>query len=103
MERQIYITKIQKEIVLTILNKFFSQSQFFVFGSRATGKSIKPFSDLDVEVLSQVQIITDQLAQAADAFTASELPFKVDLIDLNSISTNFKKNIEADFIEIGRD
>lgn len=103
MVKQIQITEIQKEIVLTILNKFFPRSQFFVFGSRATGKALKPFSDLDIAVLSHVQIVTDRVALAADAFSSSDLPFKVDLIDIKSISTDFKKNIENDLIELSRD
>ena len=73
--KNILITEDQKKIVLGILRKHFLHEKLYAFGSRATHLSVKPFSD-------------------------SDLPFKVDLVDLNSISLDFRKNIEADFIEL---
>ena len=100
MSNLFQITKKQKETVLTILNQFFPHSEFFVYGSRATCKSLKPFSDLDIAIRNTVKIDLDQIAQAAEAFSSSDLPFKVDLIDLKSISDEFRSHIENDLVQL---
>ncbi len=98
--KEIRITSEQKKTVLSILKKYFPKAKLFVFGSRATNRSLKPFSDLDIAVDDLKVISTDDIANANENFSSSDLPFKVDIIDLNSISTEFKKNIEPDLIEL---
>ena len=96
----IYLNAEQKEIVLSILKKYFTNEKFFIFGSRASGKNLKPFSDLDIAVQSSKKISMTTLAKTLEAFSASDLPFKVDLIDLQTISEEFNKNIKMDMVEI---
>ncbi len=54
--------------------------QAWVFGSRATGHA-RPYSDLDI-LISEPQLL-DWRARAdlVDAFEASSLPFKVDVVE----------------------
>lgn len=96
----IYLNAEQKKIVLSILKKYFANEKFFIFGSRASGKNLKPFSDLDIAIQSSNKISMTTLAKTLEEFAASDLPFKVDLIDLQSISEEFKKNIKMDMIEM---
>lgn len=96
----IHIDKIQTKIILNILRKYFPNEKFFVFGSRATQKNLKKFSDLDIAIDGPTKIQVSTLSKAAEEFSISDLPFKVDLVDLNSISTEFKKSIESDFVEL---
>ncbi len=98
--KRIHIDEGQKKLIMNILKKYFVNEKYFVFGSRANGKKLKPFSDLDIAVLGVGPVNASKLNQAAEAFSASDLPFKVDLVDLNSISAEFRLNIEPDFIEL---
>ncbi len=98
--KNIFITETQKEIVLEILTRHFPKQKYFIFGSRATGENLKPFSDLDIAVQSEVQLNDSKLAMALEDFSSSDLPFKVDLINLDSISQEFISNIKSDLISL---
>jgi predicted nucleotidyltransferase len=98
--KKIYLDESQKKIVLNILSKHFPNQKYFVFGSRATGINLKPFSDLDIAVQSSTKLTDSNLAIALEDFSSSDLPFKVDLVDLSSISAEFLANIKTDLIQI---
>ena len=55
-----------------------------VFGSRATGHA-RPFSDLDLLVMEPRQLTWAHRADLRDVFEASDLPFKVDVVELDSL------------------
>jgi predicted nucleotidyltransferase len=97
---EICIDQNQRKIVLGILKKHFVSQKFYVFGSRANHKNLKPFSDLDIAIFGLNPGASLSLDRASEDFSASDLPFKVDLIDINSISTEFRNNIEPDFVEL---
>ena len=97
--KPIKIDENQKKIVLSVLRKYFVNEKYFVFGSRATNKNLKSFSDLDIAIQSAGKISTSDLAKASEDLAASDLPFKVDLIDLNSISEEFRLNIQGELVE----
>jgi predicted nucleotidyltransferase len=80
--------------------KKFSRVCFFIFGARATQKNLKPFSDLDIAIQGAKKINPDALNQAQEDFSLSNLPFKVDLIDIDSISDKFRQSIISDFIRL---
>jgi uncharacterized protein len=72
-----------------------SSLQAWVFGSRATGHA-RPFSDLDI-VISQPQPL-DWRARAdlADAFEASSLPFRVDVVEEARLSPGIAQRVLAE-------
>jgi predicted nucleotidyltransferase len=98
--KKIAISDDQRKIILQILKNNFPEDKYFVFGSRATHRLLKQFSDLDIAIDSKLQIDPSDLAKAAEDFSSSNLPFKVDLVDLGALSSEFRKNIEGDFIEL---
>ncbi len=65
-------------------------SKVFIFGSRATGTNRK-FSDIDlgIEPKSELPIMTK--IDLEDEFDQSDLPYRVDIVDFNNVSENFKK------------
>lgn len=65
-----------------------------VFGSRAGGK-VKPASDLDLALLADGPLPLEVLAELAEAFDESSLPWKVDLVDRACVSPEFDRLIEA--------
>lgn len=65
-----------------------------VFGSRAGGKP-KPWSDLDLVLDSRAALPLSLLAELAEAFDESVLPWKVDLVDRRAVSDTFGEIIDG--------
>ncbi len=67
-------------------------TRVMVFGSKAGG-SCKPWSDLDLALDAGRLLPLTVLAELAEAFAESPLPWKVDLVDLNSVSDEFRARV----------
>jgi len=86
------------EIIKDILKNV--NASVYVFGSRASGRATK-YSDLDLAIDCYGKKLPDELsAKLAYMFENSTLPYKVDIVDLNAISEEFKNNIKDDFIKL---
>jgi len=84
------------ELVAKILREQFPFAEVRAFGSRITGKSFK-FSDLDLVLVCEKKIDWRLIEKLKDAFSESDLPFMVDVIDWNAISVEFKQIIEQKY------
>ncbi len=82
-------------IVCDILNRFVPHYDVWAFGSRVTGKA-KPYSDLDIAIITQQPLDLSTSANLAEAFAESDLPYKVDVVDWAVTSTAFRKIINSD-------
>ena len=71
----------------------------WAFGSRAK-RNAKPYSDLDLALITRQPLSLDQLASITDAFATSDLPIRVDLVDWASTSEAFRKLIEQDKVVV---
>lgn len=91
------LTSQQHALIASVLLKHLPPGvKTYVFGSRARGYARK-FSDLDLAIDCEGEVMSNTvLAALAYDFEESDLPFKVDIIDLNAISDNFKENIKKD-------
>ena len=63
-----------------------------VFGSRATGRA-RPFSDLDLLLLEPPRLSWAQCAALADAFEASDLPFRVDIVEAAGLAGGMAQRV----------
>lgn len=89
----IYMEERHLKIVREILSHY--PYHFYAFGSRAKGGE-KRFSDLD---LCFTDSIPDNVqAHIDEDFEESDLPFKVDVIDWNTMSPDFQARIKKDLI-----
>ncbi len=88
------------KIIQDILKKYLPLNTIlWVFGSRANGKA-RRFSDLDLLFDCGGKPLPDHIKLTIiEAFDNSALPYKVDLVDLNTISEAFKKNIQPVIFE----
>ena len=91
----INLTADEWEIVKAILHSVVPELPVWAFGSRASGKA-KPFSDLDLAIVSTQALDWNTSAELAEAFAQSDLPFKVDLVDWSTCGAAFKGIIERD-------
>jgi|JI102314A1RNA_FD_contig_123_61196_length_8603_multi_4_in_0_out_2_5 predicted nucleotidyltransferase len=72
-----------------------SHAKVWVFGSRVKGTS-KKYADLDLAIDFIGEVIPfEALANLMDDFEASALPYKVDVVDLNAVSIDFRHIIES--------
>jgi predicted nucleotidyltransferase len=91
----IYIEPRHLEIVKNILKKY--PYTFYVYGSRARGDQ-KRLSDLDLATYDEIS--WQDKVKLEEAFEESDLPYTVDLIDLNKISRGFFDSIKKDLVRI---
>lgn len=82
-----------------ILRRHLPKHAVWAFGSRATGNA-KPYSDLDLVVITEQAMDLALCADLRDAFSDSDLPWKVDGVDWASISPEFRRIIERDKVVV---
>jgi type I restriction enzyme S subunit len=82
------------EIVRGLIERHVPSREIWAFGSRVIGTA-KPFSDLDLAILGSQPLTLSTLADLADDFSESDLPFKVDIVDWATTGESFRKVIEA--------
>lgn len=98
MSRSIDISETHKEIVQAILREHLTNTcHVWVFGSRATWLA-KEYSDLDLAIARKDGTALSLTVTSAleTAFEDSLLPWKVDVVDLHSVSEEFRAAIERD-------
>jgi type I restriction enzyme S subunit len=88
-------------IVRDILQKHVPQYEVWAFGSRVTGTT-KPYSDLDLAIISDTPLSSQTSAALADDFSESDLPWRVDVLDWATTSPTFRKIIERDKVVLQR-
>ncbi|SRR3989339_1310553 len=62
----------------------------YLFGSRATG-SARLHSDVDIGLLSHRRIPLALLVQLRELAEESSIPYKVDIVDLQTVNDSFRK------------
>ncbi len=72
-----------------------------VFGSRATGRA-RPFSDLDLLFVRPARLSWQQRADLRDRFEASELPFRVDLVEACALPPGMAERVASESVELPR-
>jgi len=82
------------ELVRQILAAHLPGVEVRAFGSRVRGTA-RRFSDLDLAVCSDGPLPADRLEALRDAFSASDLPILVDVLDWHAVSPAFRAVIDA--------
>ena|SRR3990167_7791736 len=80
--------------VQQILKRYLPGVEVKAFGSRVTGKA-KQFSDLDLVVLGKNPIPIQTIHELKFAFSTSDLPIMIDIVDWHAISEEFREKIQA--------
>ena len=88
--------KIVQQILADALPK---NAKVWVFGSRATWKT-KRSSDLDLAIDAGRALTRYENSALADAFDESDLPYKVDVVDMHNVTNTFKAIIERQMLPL---
>lgn len=87
-------------IIKTILDTYFPQHEVWAFGSRVIGQS-HDGSDLDLVVVSKIAPeISIDLSAIKAAFSESNLPMMIDIIDWAAIPESFRERIKQQAVMI---
>jgi predicted nucleotidyltransferase len=95
----IELAEIDRGIVQTILRDHVPELEVWAFGSRAT-HSAKPYSDLDLALITTTPLPLSRMADLNYAFESSDLPIKVDVVDWATTSSHFRGIISANKVVI---
>jgi predicted nucleotidyltransferase len=84
------------ETIKRILAQYVGGCEVRAFGSRVIGPA-KEHSDLDLAVVAGNKIQRRAKMLLREAFEESDLPFRVDVIDYNAVSGEFRAIIDANY------
>ncbi len=93
------IPDVHLETILNTLKKYLPSTEVRVFGSRYK-HSAKRYSDLDLALVGRIKLDQKLLTNIKEDFEDSNIPFRIDLLDWNAISPEFRKIIENDGFEV---
>lgn len=79
-----------RRIVLKFLGS--QRARLFLFGSRARGDARRA-SDIDVAVLPEAPLIAGTLARLREALEESDIPYRVDIVDLSTAGAAFRHKV----------
>ena len=92
----IVISENERKIVKDVLSNVLADDvKVYVFGSRVKG-TLKEYADLDLALQGRELLPQPILDTLNIKFEESLLPYKVDVIDLNNIDTDFYNTIKQD-------
>lgn len=76
-----------------------AQYRAFIFGSQATGAANKR-SDIDLGIEGPAKVDLQILGQIEDAIEESDIPRRVDVVDMNRTSPGFRAIAKRQIVEI---
>lgn len=81
-----------KEKIINIINALLPEISIYLFGSRARGTQLQ-WSDIDIAVEAQQSITSFAIGELVSMFEASNIPYKIQIVDFNSVSHAMQENI----------
>ena len=82
-----------KKILFSLLNQYLPHTTIWAYGSRIKGNA-QPWSDLDLVVFTGAEQ-GYQVSLLKEALEESNLTFRVQIFEWDSLPDNFKTNIKA--------
>lgn len=88
-------------LVRDILHRHVPGCEVWAFGSRAK-HAAKPYSDLDLVIVTSVPLPLNVHAALVDDFSESDLPWKVDIVDWAVTTGTFRDVVMKDKVVVQR-
>ena len=85
----------QWQLLRDILQLHVPADEVWAFGSRARRRA-KPYSDLDLAIITQAPLPLDTRAALSSEFSESDLPWKVDVVDWSVANDTFREIIRRE-------
>ncbi len=97
--KSIDLTLRDLEVVQRILREHVPEVEVRAFGSRVAGTARKT-SDLDLALMTHEPLPTMRMVDLKDAFTESDLPFLVDIVDWALTQEAFRKIVKKHYVVV---
>ena len=89
----IQISEKERKIINDIISQLAPDCDVLIFGSRYHGKAWE-YSDLDLAFVGEGKLGFDRCFDLKEAFSESDLPYRVDVLDYHAISPEFRAIID---------
>lgn len=90
------LTNKDRNKIINLCKAIFPDASVWVYGSRARG-DFRENSDIDLALKTDKKLDFFEVAELKDILSATSLPYKFDIVDLNSLSdTEFIEQIEKE-------
>lgn len=89
------IKKEYQEIIIATITKHIPSCKIYLFGSRARKKHA-PGSDIDLAIDSPQKIDRHLLCKIKEELEDANIPFFIDIVDLQSADNEIKSQIDKD-------
>jgi uncharacterized protein len=86
---------VELQTIRHILLRHVPEFEVRAFGSRVHGRHHKPHSDLDLAIITSDRLPLIRFLDLKAAFSESDLPFRVDVIDWASTELGFRTLVET--------
>jgi len=81
-----------KEKITRLLKVLLPSAKIYLFGSRARGTN-SPRSDIDIAIDNGKQLPLIIIGEVQSVISATNVLYKVDIVDINSVSKEMKEEI----------
>ncbi len=99
--RELFLEPRDLATIREILRKHVPGRAVWAFGSRATGRRLKPFSDLDLAI--EGRLSPAESIGLREDFDECTIPMKVDVTELDLTTPEFRDRVAKDFVLIQMD
>jgi predicted nucleotidyltransferase len=81
-----------KQKIIAVISALFPEASIYIFGSRARGSHLQ-WSDIDIALEAKDKISSYITGEMMSMFEASNMPYKIQIVDINSVSDKMRENI----------
>jgi len=86
------IDKKYKQKIISLITALQPKSKIYLFGSQATGTQTHG-SDIDIAIDTGEKIKRSDVGEIREVLNTTNIPYKIDIVDVNSVSENMKNII----------
>lgn len=86
-----------KQKIIVLISALIPRAKIYLFGSRARGKFAQ-WSDIDLALDTGFPIKNVDLDEVKSVLEGTNIPYKVDVVDLHFISKDMRESIEKEGI-----
>ena len=90
----ICLSATEMDTIREIIDRLLPDCRVLLFGSRYTGTD-KKYADVDLAIICDAGLCMHAYASLTDAFAVSDLAYRVDIVDYNAVSLEFRQIIDA--------
>ena len=91
------INDLTKQKIINLINALIPEVKIYLFGSRAKG-TYHERSDIDIALDAGKPLNVSQLGELKDVLNATNISYKIDVVDINSLPEDMYFNIKKELI-----